>query len=171
MLSEVVTRSAQASEQIRQITQVIDSISRKTNLLSLNAQIEAANAGEVGRGFAVVANEVQTLADNVARSSSEIAKSVDHIIQDVRSITGSADAVRDIIAQFQQNARMNADLMMSVSAAVEETEATVTEINASMEQIGEISRSNAASTEELSATMQDLASVADKMRKEVATIS
>ncbi len=169
-LSAIVARSAEASEQIRQITQVIDAISRKTNLLSLNAQIEAANAGEVGRGFAVVANEVQTLADNVARSASEIASSVEQIITDVKSITGSAEAVNEIIAQFQDSARTNANLMMSVSAAVEETEATVTEINASMDQIGQISRSNAASTEELSATMHDLASVADNMRRQVETM-
>ncbi len=61
--------------------------------------------------------------------------------------------------------------MSSVSAAVEETEATVTEINASMEQLGSVGRSNAASTEELAATMNDLASVADRMRKQVDAIA
>ncbi len=169
-LAQVVARSAEASEQIRQITQVIDGISRKTNLLSLNAQIEAANAGEVGRGFAVVANEVQTLADNVARSAGEIASSVEQIIADVKSISGSADAVNEIISEFEASARSNAELMTSVSAAVEETDATVTQINASMEEIGQISRSNAASTEELSATMTDLSSVASRMRQRVSAV-
>ena len=91
--SDKVTQLQELSQKIEEFAKVISEISRKTNILSLNASIEAARAGDMGKGFAVVASEVRNLAEQSARSSKEITDtiasiqtSVDETVESMKSV-------------------------------------------------------------------------------------
>lgn len=85
---EPVTRLTHKVEKIKMIVSVMDDIAQKTDLLSLNASIEATRAGESSKGFALVAEEIRTMADGSKQSSHEISKLVADILQDSRAVTG-----------------------------------------------------------------------------------
>ena len=87
-LSQHVTGFAAAMEQVRRCSQDIDQIAETTNVLSLNATIEAHRAGEAGRAFAVVANEVKTLASQTRKATDEIAHTVDALGAEAESVIG-----------------------------------------------------------------------------------
>ena len=87
-LSQHVTGFAAAMEQVRRCSQDIDQIAETTNILSLNATIEAHRAGEAGRAFAVVANEVKSLASETRKATDEIARTVDALGAEAESVIG-----------------------------------------------------------------------------------
>lgn len=90
--SKRLKRLGESSQQINEIVNLIQDVTEQTNVLSLNASIQAAMAGEAGRGFAVVAEEVQRLADRSARASSEITELVKNIQQDANNAIASMEA-------------------------------------------------------------------------------
>lgn len=89
--AEPIYRLANKVEKIRMVMQVMDEVAQKTELLSLNASIEATRAGEMGKGFALVANEIRGMAENSKKSSQAIGRIVDDILQDNKAVV---DALR-----------------------------------------------------------------------------
>ena len=119
--SDTVTKLGASSEEIGTVIKVITSIAEQTKLLALNATIEAARAGEAGKGFAVVANEVKDLARATARSSDEIARTIETIQGDTAAAVTAIEEITEIIGRIN-------DIQTVVAAAVEEQSATTKEI-------------------------------------------
>lgn len=110
---------------IKNILSLIQDISTKTNLLSLNASIEAARAGDAGKGFAVVASEVKKLADQTSSSVNDIAYSLEKIVSGSQQISDGIMAVDEVTSQVVNSNTVVNDMISSQSAAIEEITATM----------------------------------------------
>jgi methyl-accepting chemotaxis protein len=128
-----VAKLGESSAQIGRVIKLITEIAEQTNLLALNATIEAARAGEAGRGFAVVASEVKELATGTARATGDISRQVEAIQHDVASAVESIRQISGIVATIN-------DLQTRIATAVEQQTATTSEITRSMAEAAKGSR-------------------------------
>ena len=168
--AQLMSALGKRSVQIGQIINVIKDIAEQTNLLALNAAIEAARAGEQGRGFAVVADEVRKLAERTSTATSEISE----MINAIQSETGSAVSamekgsteVNDGVALANQAGESLQNINNSVKRVVEMLEQiadstrsqseTTNEITQRVEDISEIAKENASSVDETTQASHDL---------------
>ncbi|MBC3761445.1 methyl-accepting chemotaxis protein [Quadrisphaera oryzae] len=120
--SATISSLGASSREIGDVVKVITSIAEQTNLLALNATIEAARAGEAGKGFAVVASEVKDLAQGTARATSDITTRI-------TQIQASTDSAVAAIAEITQIIGRINEFQMTISAAVEQQAATTTEMS------------------------------------------
>jgi methyl-accepting chemotaxis protein len=119
--SDTMTTLGKSSEEVGNVIKVITSIAEQTNLLALNATIEAARAGEAGKGFAVVASEVKDLAQETAKATEDIGRRIVAIQGDIdNAVTAIAD-ISEVIARIDQ-------FQTTIAAAVEQQTATTQEI-------------------------------------------
>ena len=132
--AQVIRTLDQESEQIFGIIQVIKGIADQTNLLALNAAIEAARAGEQGRGFAVVADEVRQLAGRTSTSTEEIAKMVQQIQHSTREAVTSMEAG---VTQVDKGMRVTAEVERAIADILQATLNTTELVNDITRTIGE----------------------------------
>jgi len=176
-ISDVVKKSAEtvqelgkSSDQIGEIVQVIDDIADQTNLLALNAAIEAARAGEQGRGFAVVADEVRKLAERTTKATKEIATMIRQIQKDTNNAVQSmeegtkevdrgktlANKAGDSLYEIVNASQKVLDIIAQVAAASEEQSTTAEEISRNIETINSLAQEGASGTQQIAKAAEDL---------------
>ena len=176
--SQTKTTNASAAK-IREVTGLIHSIAEETNLLSLNASIEAARAGDAGRGFAVVATQIQKLADQSSSSAKQIEAIIDQLINDSDLAVQTMDEVREVIDTQSLDVEETQKAFHTVSSGIASSIQGIQTIAENIRQmdyarstvidtvqnLAAIAEQNAASTEESSASMSSIAMIASDMEE------
>ncbi|UCZ56319.1 methyl-accepting chemotaxis protein [Desulfurispirillum indicum] len=154
-LNDMVQRLNQSAREIGEIIQVIDEVSDQTNLLALNAAIEAARAGEHGRGFAVVADEVRKLAERTQNATKEIATKI-------KGIQGDAVKTNDTMMHTQERVELANSLAGQASQALESIVVVVNSLNDQFQQVATASEEQSATTGEIARSIENIKNVADE---------
>ena len=184
-LSEAVSNSAtiisdlgKSSDQIGEIVRTIEDIADQTNLLALNAAIEAARAGEQGRGFAVVADEVRKLAERTTKATKEIGDmirqiqhdtrgAVDSMQQGTQKVTAGVDLVNKTGEALSQIVRMvseSADMIRQIAVASEQQSVATQQIASDIENVAKVTKESSSGAHESAKASQDLSQLAVELQ-------
>ncbi len=176
-----IKRLGESSQKIGEIVGLIKDIADQTNILALNAAIQASSAGEAGRGFAVVADEVQTLAEKSARATKEIenlvktiqgdtSEAVNSMEQTTTNVVSGSNLAKDAgmsLADIEKVSNELSDLIQKISSAAGDQSNAATNVSATMNVIQEITMQTSDGTNETAESIGNLTELAAELRKSV----
>ena len=180
--SKRIKRLGESSQEIGSIVELINDIAEQTNILALNAAIQAASAGEAGRGFAVVADEVQRLAERASGATRRIETLVQTIQADTNeAVTSMEQTTAEVVAgarlaedaglalgEIEKVSNDLADLIQNISSAAKQQSAAATNISATMNVIQEITTQTSVGASQTAESIGNLAQLAADLRRSVA---
>ena len=156
--ANIITMLGRSSDQIGEIVRVIEDIADQTNLLALNAAIEAARAGEQGRGFAVVADEVRKLAERTTKATKEIGDMIRQIQQDTKSAVASMDQGTNQVGQGVELANKTGEALSKIHSMINSTADMIQQIASAAEEQSNATRQIAGDLEAMTQTTQQTSS-------------
>jgi len=180
--SKRIKRLGESSQEIGSIVELINDIAEQTNILALNAAIQAASAGDAGRGFAVVADEVQRLAERASNATKRIETLVQTIQSDTNeAVTSMEQTTAEVVAgarlaedaglalgEIEKVSNDLADLIQNISEASRQQSAAATNISATMNVIQEITTQTSVGASQTAESIGNLAQLAADLRRSVA---
>ena len=154
----------ESSEKIKSITKTIEDIAFQTNILALNASVEAARAGDQGRGFAVVASEVRNLAQNSQSSAKNITLLIENIYEKINRSAETARESQSIFNDIQSKIDGTAKIMQEISTTAVEQQTGVDQVNIAVSKIDGITQQNAALVDETTNYARELLDQSENLK-------
>ncbi len=166
-LTSAIADISESSQKISGITKAIEDISFQTNILALNASVEAARAGAAGKGFAVVADEVQRLASKSAESAKDITNLIAASVQLVQYGTSLSEETTQALSEVVASAQQSADLVGQIAESAQTQSQSLRQLTEGMERISGVVQTNAATAEESASSAEELRRQAEKLKLSV----
>ena len=166
-LTAAIVDIAESSHKISGITKAIEDISFQTNILALNASVEAARAGAAGKGFAVVADEVQRLASKSAESAKNITELIGASVQLVQYGTSLSEETTRALSEVVSSSKQSSELVGQIAESARLQSLSLQQLTEGMELISGVVQTNAATAEESAASAGELHRQAEKLKVSV----
>jgi methyl-accepting chemotaxis protein len=163
-MMNAMDKISSSSQEISKIIKVIDDIAFQTNLLSLNAAVEAEHVGKLGKGFAVVAGEVRNLANRCSTAANSTAELVENLLSEVKTGNDISVETKETFQEIVDSVMQTASLMEEVALASSEQSHGTKEVSSGLSQIEHVTQSMAANSEETAASSIELSSQANQLR-------